>query len=377
LIGIEILLNSSPFVVVSMLKRGANASNVTASRSKMSRQIGKVVAGEKAVEFRNDLESLTQQLKSDPKKMKAIKAVMKSDAEPSFDAKTEFPPDIACSTILKTPARFLTENFFTKFATEKVSKQVLQALLRRDRTFATKLFQKAAVLDKGAKFGPQDKTEWISLFTDRCQRMGFKLDELVYDSTFEIDWSACGLYTFLPELTDGSPADHKFTHVRFLNRHIELSSDITIRGNWKINFNWDFRAASVYDPEHSWRREPCFSMISPPVITEMIPPMILPGAKTLAITDDPAMHELKDTSDASSIKSAPDYDTTPQPSPEKSEAASSCAASQVPSASEPPPADVVARIRTPGMRKPPSKSSTRSAQVQAAIMATVVEPPKE
>ena len=222
--------------------------------------------------------------------MQAIKVVMKSTKAADYNPQPHFNPCLELATISKVPHKFIIQEFFAKFPTTRLSKEILEALRRKDSSFPIKWLQRATLLQKSSFFGPTEKSTWIQLFTARCNKFGFDMDSLMYTEALEVDWQRSGLFLLTPQLpADIDPPQHIYTHIQFLGRPFAISGDITIRGTWKIQNNWDFLLAVAFDPDQPNRREPCHLVIKQYVALEdIVPEMVKPlpeHKEPLAIAD--------------------------------------------------------------------------------------------
>mmetsp|Transcript_26749 Transcript_26749/g.41620 ORF Transcript_26749/g.41620 Transcript_26749/m.41620 type:complete len:463 (-) Transcript_26749:149-1537(-) len=272
-------------------KRAVSAAAASSSAKKLQRQAQKTSALESEIEFQKDLDTVVAKVSKEKTKVKEVLALLKAPAERAFDPKSEFNPDLLAGTIVRTPPKFLCEKFLPS---RGFKKELLNAIVRKDRQAPAKILMRSALLTKKQAFGPQSHQEWMDLYGKRCDEMGFQAGALSYDDTFAINWDACGHFTFMPPIPhDVVPADHIYTDIVFRGKPLPIG-DVVIRGSWKTEENWDHMNAVVFDPEKKWRKEPC-KMWFINYLMSLAPEMQLPGAAPSKVKDTP-MLQLEDRS---------------------------------------------------------------------------------
>ena len=119
--------------------------------------------------------------------------------------------------------------------------------------------------------------------------MKFSLDDIVIDSNFVIDWSQSSAYKFTPvRQPDVAEVDHKYTHVEFLGHQSMLDPDQTIRATWRIDNGWDYMNAMIYNPENTFHRLPCHSLVKNRKMDELAPNFTLPSIQCPSVPADPS-----------------------------------------------------------------------------------------
>eukprot|EP00971_Amphidinium_carterae_P028298 557008-Amphidinium_carterae.3 len=256
-----------------MAKRKVSTANVSSKAKRVGKEVEKLVAGNAALQWQDDLSWINKRLHEVPERLDAVKAVLKIEDAEKHDPSTTLHPFLLGKTIMKLPPRYIIDEVFA--AVEGAPNAgVCCALNKVDKFAVLRLFLRVACLIPRNVIPTVVKSDLKDMLLQRMQLIGYNWSCFAFDKEFNILWDKpyVGVYTLLPVCCAENPSDHTYTHIWFQGQAFVLDKDVVARGNFAIAENWSIFQAAMFNPDKPWIRAPCHTCISEQLMNTLAPP---------------------------------------------------------------------------------------------------------
>jgi hypothetical protein len=240
--------------------RAQSAHNVNKKKTKVERELGTLIDAEDRLQFRHDLAWLSAEVKANPNKMKALKAVAQVDVKPAAERARFLHPDLASKTQMRLPLTFVKYDLCTRL--DGFTKAVVDALSKRDPQVMRKLMNRMSLTSDQEPIGTLCKDTWLAKREARIKGLNLQ-SGVTWNTSYEIDWQECGHFQLLPKMPTGTdPASWVYDQIIFLGKTVDITGDTKVRGSYIIDQNWDHCCARILDPMQPWINIPMWSFFT-------------------------------------------------------------------------------------------------------------------
>ena len=242
---------------------GGHSGHIEAKRRKLAREGEEQDRLEDAVAFRDGVNKLTQQLKTDPNAVKMLRRCQQAVSACSYQAETKerFGEDLEGRPLKRMPPKFLKDRFLPAVGQrvagappELKDPKTIQLIAKKDPKAPLNTLTRLACVSKKDPVGPMDKNEWLEVYLERINQVGGWPDDLRLTLDYELNFNISGgHYKVMPPMTDDvKPEDHRYTHFLFVGRSFPFTGPLAnaITAEWRLHENADHLAAFIEHPKY-------------------------------------------------------------------------------------------------------------------------------
>lgn len=159
----------------------------------------------------------------------------------------------------------------------------LPLLRKKDPSIVLKLLLRATCLEGSSPFGPNIKSHWKRLYSERHVELGSPLKRVRMAATAtEFDWQRHGVYELLPPMPRdcADPKAHTYTALSMNGNTKDFEAGETVNGSWIVMTNWSLKSALMSSGGRNPTTRVCYKHFGDEAqVRELVPHMVLPEEK--------------------------------------------------------------------------------------------------